>query len=369
MEVVVADLGGGVRVDVTDGEALREVLRPADVVLNTVGPFYRFGAGVLRAAIDTGTDYLDICDDWEPIGELMALDGAARAAGVRAVIGMGASPGVSNLLAALAVRELEVRELEVRELEARELEARELEARELEGREGGVREAGGVEEVYTAWPADGTAEAGAALVHWMRQISGRTAVVEGGEVVEVPPLRAVRLELPGGFAGTAYTVGHPEPVMFHGTFRPVASSTLMVASAWTIGFLEVLRRDIDAGRLTVEEAAAEVARPGLGRVLRGFGRRLAGKGSLPSFFAVARGGGGGGGGGRVAVTTLDHPWLMDDVAEATGLPLALGLVQLSGVEPGVYSPEAVIDAERFFRDLALHHPGVVVRTRVSSIGA
>ncbi|CCH30359.1 saccharopine dehydrogenase NADP-binding domain-containing protein [Actinosynnema sp. NPDC047251] len=325
-EVVVADLAGGVRVDIADGAALRDLLAPADVVLNAVGPFYRFGPAVLRAAIDTGTDYLDVCDDWEPVDGLFALDAAARAAGVRAVVGMGASPGASNLLAALAVRELAA-----------------------------------VDEVHTAWPADGTLDGrvSAAVVHWVKQVSGRIAVVEGGEVVDRPPLRPVRLDLPGGLAGTAHTVGHPEPVMFHRTFRPVTSTTLMVAPPSTIAYLDVLRRDLDAGRLTPDTAAAALVRPGARRVLRSLARRFAGPGTLPPFFAVATGG------GRTAVARLDHAPLTADMAEATGLPLALGLAQLSGVAPGVHPPEAAIDPERFFADLARHHPDVAVDVRVS----
>ncbi|GAA5108266.1 hypothetical protein [Haloechinothrix salitolerans] len=60
---------------------------------------------MLSAAIATTTNYLDICDDWEPTLQMLELDGAARAAGVTAVIGMGASPGSSNLLALLAMNQ------------------------------------------------------------------------------------------------------------------------------------------------------------------------------------------------------------------------------------------------------------------------
>jgi lysine 6-dehydrogenase len=98
---------GARQVDVTGDAALDAVLGDADVVLNTVGPYYRFGLRTLRAAIRTRTDYLDICDDWEPIAQMLGLDAHARAAGVRAVVGMGASPGVSNLLAAKAVAGLD----------------------------------------------------------------------------------------------------------------------------------------------------------------------------------------------------------------------------------------------------------------------
>ena len=95
-EVVVADLqlaaaeriaeraGAKARpaaVNAEDAAGLRDLLRGADVVLNTVGPFYRFGVPILEAAIDAGCNYLDICDDWEPTLAMLELDPRARDAG------------------------------------------------------------------------------------------------------------------------------------------------------------------------------------------------------------------------------------------------------------------------------------------------
>jgi lysine 6-dehydrogenase len=67
----VARLGGGpavstATIDVTDAAALRELIRGTDAVLKTTGPFFALGARVLRAAIDAGAHYLDICDDPSP---------------------------------------------------------------------------------------------------------------------------------------------------------------------------------------------------------------------------------------------------------------------------------------------------------------
>lgn len=47
--------------DVTDPTALDALIRGADVVLNCVGPFYRFGPPTLAAAIAAGVGYVDIC--------------------------------------------------------------------------------------------------------------------------------------------------------------------------------------------------------------------------------------------------------------------------------------------------------------------
>ncbi|MEV6066725.1 saccharopine dehydrogenase NADP-binding domain-containing protein [Nocardia sp. NPDC052001] len=329
------------RVDVTDSAALHGALRDADVVLNTVGPYYRFGLPVLRAAIATGTHYLDLCDDWEPTLRMLELDPAAREAGVCAVIGMGASPGVSNLLAIAAASALDT-----------------------------------VADIYTAWPVDvprgstgelpldDGAHPPAALMHWMEQISGTITVVRQGRTTREPPMRPVRLELPGDRRGTGYTVGHPEPVTLHRTLRPGGeAANLMIVTPGTAAFLDILRRDIDRGKLTNETAAAQLLKPGLLRGIRSLSTagRFQSPGTLPPFFAAAH--------GRkddrphttlaylAGESAADTPLFIDDMSRATGIPLALGLSQLidgGHRRPGVHPPESAIDPDRFFGDLRPH---------------
>ncbi len=93
-------------VDATDPASLAGVLVGADVVLNCVGPFYRFGPPILRAAIEAGVDYVDVCDDLAPTRTMLALDAAAREAGVKALVGMGNSPGLANVLVRLCADQL-----------------------------------------------------------------------------------------------------------------------------------------------------------------------------------------------------------------------------------------------------------------------
>lgn len=104
-----AEMGAGVeavRLDASDETAVEAAARGADVVLNCSGPFYRLAAPVLRAVIAAGVDYVDVCDDVDATLAQLEMDGAARAAGVAAVIGMGNSPGVTNLLAQFAAEHL-----------------------------------------------------------------------------------------------------------------------------------------------------------------------------------------------------------------------------------------------------------------------
>ncbi|GEE03696.1 hypothetical protein nbrc107696_41420 [Gordonia spumicola] len=322
--------------DVADGMGLRRLLDNVDVVVSTVGPFYSFGTTVLQAAIDVGVDYVDICDDWEPTVDMLALDDAACAAGICAVIGAGASPGLSTLLAAEALDRLD-----------------------------------SVRDAYTAWPLDAHPTAtrvdspsSAAPVHWMHQCSGAVAEVCAGAVVEREPLRPITLTLPGGRRGTAYTVGHPEPVTLHRTVRPAGDSAcLMLLRRSTAAYLDILRSDIDAGRLTPDSAAALLEPPSLWHVARGLPRavRRRGAGTLPGFFAAADGLVDGRP-TRVCATWTASSALLGDMAAVTGVPAALATAQIGSGRgrPGVHPPDAILDRASLFDDLAVAFPGTRV---------
>lgn len=81
-----------------DPGRLRDLIGGTDLVANFAGPYYRSGTAVLEACVDVGCDYLDVCDDADVTLALLDLDADARAAGVRALVGMGSSPGIANVL-------------------------------------------------------------------------------------------------------------------------------------------------------------------------------------------------------------------------------------------------------------------------------
>jgi saccharopine dehydrogenase (NAD+, L-lysine-forming) len=84
-------------------EALRAALSGASVVAGLAGPFYTLGPALLEAAIDTGTHYIDICDDIDATERMLGYDDAVSGAGLQALLGMGAAPGTTNILARLAL--------------------------------------------------------------------------------------------------------------------------------------------------------------------------------------------------------------------------------------------------------------------------
>jgi len=95
-----------VKFDAGERKSIRDAIRDADVVVNCVGPFYKFAPGILKEAIDSGVDYVDICDDYDATEEMLGMNDMAEKEGVKCVIGLGASPGITNVAAAYASKEM-----------------------------------------------------------------------------------------------------------------------------------------------------------------------------------------------------------------------------------------------------------------------
>lgn len=91
-----------VKVDASDIESVKSAIDGADVVLNCTGPFYLYVPTVLRAVIECGINYVDVCDDVDVTLDIMEMDRAAKDAGIIALIGMGSSPGVTNVIGKMA---------------------------------------------------------------------------------------------------------------------------------------------------------------------------------------------------------------------------------------------------------------------------
>jgi lysine 6-dehydrogenase len=82
--------------DASDEDALVALLRRQDVAINTMT--YHFGLQATCAAIRAGVNYLDL-GGLHNTPKQLALDHEAQAAGVTIVLGCGATPGVTNILA------------------------------------------------------------------------------------------------------------------------------------------------------------------------------------------------------------------------------------------------------------------------------
>ncbi|MFX0209983.1 MAG: saccharopine dehydrogenase family protein [Candidatus Hodarchaeota archaeon] len=93
-------------VDALNLESIKNAINDSDVVLNCIGPYYKFAPPIMKAVIEEGRNYVDVCDDVDATREILKLDAAAKRANICALIGMGSSPGVTNLLAKFAADQL-----------------------------------------------------------------------------------------------------------------------------------------------------------------------------------------------------------------------------------------------------------------------
>ena len=91
-----------VEIDANRPENLKKAMTGSSVVLNCIGPFYKYGPTILRTVLESKINYVDVCDDFDATEKLLAMDKMARDAGVSALIGMGSSPGVANVLVRFA---------------------------------------------------------------------------------------------------------------------------------------------------------------------------------------------------------------------------------------------------------------------------
>jgi saccharopine dehydrogenase-like NADP-dependent oxidoreductase len=256
---------------------------------------------------------------------------------VTAIVGVGASPGVSNLLAAKAISRLEA-----------------------------------VDEVITGWGLSGTGtesdedsdggegraresekrQPSAAVVHWMHQCSGTIRVRRGGRFEDVKPVEEIRIDYPGIGVGVAWSVGHPEAVTLPLSYPEIQNSTnVMVGPRFLIEAVRALGTAIDAGDLSVEEAAARMEGP-VPPELRKAADSEGGGVRLPPLFALARGRRGSES-VNVGARVLGMP--AGGMGGATGVPLAVGLSLFAEgrlERRGVFAPEGVMDPDAFFDALA-----------------
>ncbi|MEU1517540.1 saccharopine dehydrogenase NADP-binding domain-containing protein [Streptomyces sp. NPDC005811] len=315
--------GAAMALDITDGHATAAALADVDLVLNTVGPFYLYGRPVLEAAVTAGKHYADIADDWEPTIEMLELDDRARAAGITAIVGMGASPGVSNLLAAVAHAQLDV-----------------------------------VESLHTVWrggsgvpkapanPAD--LAPAAAIDHWIHNLSEPIRVWRDGEYRTTDALEKLEIVYPGVGPADVWTCGHPEPITLPRTFPDVRHClNVMFARPGLIDAARKVRNRVRSGELTVPEGSLEF--------LMMPGRRGPEAGpvpDLPGVFAYAEGVKD----GKPARTVVSTDLLPEGgMGEATCVPLAVaaGMIARGEVSrKGVMAPEAAIAPGVFFPRLA-----------------
>ena len=305
-------------IDVQDEAAVAGLMAGSAVAVNCAGPNYQHEVRVARAALRAKVNLVDINDDYETTFEMLALDEEARAAGVAIVLGLGASPGVTNVLVRAAADQLDV-----------------------------------VDEIHTAWVMSAADPGGPALSkHLIHSLSGRALTFRDGRMVEVRSFvdgrERIAFPEPVGEMDV-FHIGHPEPITlartFPGiryaddkaTFRPASINELIVQLGRLVRESpEPLLLD---GRLVdpMEFAAASLQR-------RSRGQDVSRDGALRVEVLGRRDGRA----RRIVLSTAGR------ITHGTGIPAAVGAAMLAKgrIEgAGVLCPEAAIEAHEFLYEL------------------
>jgi saccharopine dehydrogenase-like NADP-dependent oxidoreductase len=114
-EKAVAQVGEkaiAVQADGTDEQVLTSLLAGYDIILNAA--YHKSVPPAIKAALRTGTHYCDVASWGGFLEQALQLNSEARTAGITAIIAVGISPCISNLMGVYAARQLdEVQQLQI----------------------------------------------------------------------------------------------------------------------------------------------------------------------------------------------------------------------------------------------------------------
>jgi saccharopine dehydrogenase (NAD+, L-lysine-forming) len=315
-----------VELDVRDAEALTRLMKGFDVVCNMAGPNYLNAVGVVKAAIAAGVSMVDVSDDWAATLEILNLHDEAKKAGITVIVGLGASPGVTNVMARKGADLLDR-----------------------------------TDEVRTAWIMRGSELGGPALcAHLLYSLPDRAFVYEDGEMQEVRPFVDGKevLDFPQLGDVEVMHIGHPEPFTLSrfiegikyaddkATFLPVEVNEMIVSLgkvahsglSVSVDGRAVEPMDFAANYLYEMSKRRMADVPPVGALRTEVRGELEGKRTRIIYAAA----------GRIAI--------------GTGVPAAIG-AQLLAIgkinQPGVYPPEACVDPEWFLSAVAARRIGDV----------
>ena len=350
-EIVVADInlekagrvarevkGTPVKVDASDAEGIREAVKGSDVVLSAIGPYYRFGSEVLKAVIRAGVNFVDVDDDYDATRKCLGMTGDAEEAGITAVIGLGATPGITNILARYGADKME--------------------------RVDAVN-------TYWAWTSLDPTIGPAIIAHYFHASDGMIPTYRGGDWVDVPALSDAEIvEFPEPLGCVEVrNVGHPEPVTIpryikvervtnKGTVWPsmIAEMTkyfsmigLTSLKKVLLGEHEIAVRDVMVKLVEhlPEIVPAETMMGVIQEVVGKYGEKFAlyGVGIATRITGEA-------GGGKEEVF---YGVTEASAVKATALPAALGAIMMAEgkiKKLGVHAPEGVVPSEEFLKRLS-----------------
>ncbi|MBC7341170.1 MAG: saccharopine dehydrogenase NADP-binding domain-containing protein [Clostridia bacterium] len=314
-EEINAEVGNKVEVvhiDVNVPETLERALEGHDIATSTVGPFYKFGQKIAKGVIGKGLHLVDICDDYDAVQQILTLDEEAQANQQTILTGMGWTPGLSNMLALKAVRELDR-----------------------------------AEHIHIYWAGSPLGPTGLAVIlHTLHIFVGEIPSYQNGEWVNVKAGSGRQVV---NFADlgdvTQFHVGHPEPVTIPRYIESLKTVTLK--GGLTDHFLNELAVLVGNSGFTGSEDTKDIL-GGLLKVVLPFGEMLLPSKETRSAIRVDVIG------FKDGVEKTISYQARAPMADLTGLPLAVGALMLGRGEitrRGAFAPEAAVDPDKFLAEL------------------
>ncbi len=321
-------------VDVRDEQATARLLEGHDAVANCVT--YYFNVPVMRAALLARVPYTDLGGLYHGSLQQFALDEEFRRAGVPALLGMGSTPGITNVMAgALARRFDAVEALHVR--------------------------VGSIDRTAT-----GPLPVPYALDTVIDEFSLEPMVYREGRAEAVAPMSGeeeIDFPEPVGRVRAFYTL-HSEVAMFPRAFPGLREASFKVA--FEPGFTAKMKFLVDLGFASREKLVGGISPREM--LLALAARQTPAAPGEPNDCDVLRVDASGLRGGhpetaRAEMVVLPHrQWRIGAGALDTGVPLSVAAQMLARrtiSEPGVLCPEAAVPPGPFFAEL--ERRGMTVR--------
>jgi lysine 6-dehydrogenase len=328
-----------IAVDVTDKAGLVQLFADYQVVLNCTS--YAFGLGITEAAIEAGKPLLDLGGLYNTPKQLAMTD-LAKERGVTIVLGMGATPGVTNLMAKAGATHMDQ-----------------------------------VESIHVAFATHRTIAPSPGLLSTvLDEFSPDTTrfYYEDGKFVEQPPFmgeKEVAFDAPVGRVKTwfvPHSETHTLPRFIPGVKR------VDVRGTWPTPIMTALKHYCEVGLLSTKPLEVSGHQIAPKEMLRSI---FLANGSWPgteewAFLVNVEVVGRRGDYQVKATYNLSHPptseWGHTITGKVTGIPAAIGAQRVARGEvlaKGVLGPEAAFDPWPFFEDLAKRK--MYVREEVQSV--
>jgi saccharopine dehydrogenase-like NADP-dependent oxidoreductase len=324
------------RIDLFEKADVPDAVRGANLIVNAAGPDHLTVVPALRLAIAAGADYCDLNISWLATEAALAMRQDAQAAGITAITGIGAFPGLFSLLAMQGVGRFD--------------QVKALRIGYCMSVQAAFGDPNGGTAAHTAQPG-----MGAALATVIHGFSGTARQFVDGRHADLPAFGpAYKLPLVGGGAIEVHTQGSAEPITLPESIPGIEEVT-MGAGFYPPQVNALIKRHIDALDPGEEEAVVAAVRKDLAADPDRWTAELRDdvtKGESVYLEGIKD--------GRPARCLVEPNWNGEAFAEdasgdvVTGGPLLVASLKLLRGEvagKGIFAPEACFSPGPFFEDL------------------